>query len=138
MALQRILRGGYTAIGAVASGSTGNWLHSQIPDNDIAVDLAQAAVGATLSIGVAGFTGPGEMMDENGVLSEAIEFAGYGIQAAGWDELFTDLELGLTTGGAQFGSDRVVDVRSRASRVRTSGQTGTDSSNPSKFQADIG
>lgn len=131
MAKQRLLRGGYTAVGSVASGATGNFLSERI-DDERAVDIAQVAVGGAVSIGAAGFTGPGEMLDEDSFLSEAVEFAGYGIQASGWDELFEDMDLSLSASGGQEASQRVVDVSTDGGQdtERTDGRA--------PFRADVG
>lgn len=136
LAKQRALRGLYTGVGAVLSGATGNFLSERI-DSEVGVDVAQIVVGNVASIGVGGVSGPGQMLDESGFVSEAIEFAGYGIQGAGWDELAEDMDLGLDVGGSQ--SERVVDVTSEARAQTDGGSSATpDEAQADTFLADVG
>lgn len=131
--MQRGLRGLYAGAGAVASGATGNFLSNRI-DNEVGVDVAQILVGSTVSIGVGGISGPGEMLDEDGFVSETVEFVGYGVTASGWDELFEDLDLGVSVGGGQT---RVVDVTTDGGgRGREEEERGQSASET--FAADVG
>lgn len=107
---QRLLRGAYTGVGAVVSGSIGNVLSNQI-NNEMAVAVGEIAVGAGVSVGA------DEVFSEReSIPNEFLEFAGYGVQAVGWDELAESANLGAMTDTTQTGAE-VINVRSNASQA---------------------
>lgn len=114
MAFQRILRGAYVGGGSVLSGSVANEVASRT-DSQAMTGVGTALIGATISVGEAAFEGPGEPLDPDGFLAEAIEFGGYGVQGAGWDEFFESMNL---AGGGQSGAE-VIEVNANADRRGT-------------------
>jgi len=110
----KLKRGAFTGAGAVVSGGIGNFLSGQL-DSNRAVAAGEVAAGAALSVG-ADYAFP----ERNSITNEAMEFAGYGVQAVGWDEMAESMDLGL---GQQTGAN-VVSVRSRAQD--SASQTGAD------------
>lgn len=115
---KKVLRGVYTGIGAVATGAVGNFLASEIDGSDIVVAGGEVAIGAAVSVGAEEVSGFNSSIPE-----EPLEFAGYGMQAVGWDEMAEALDIGIGGGSSQ---SRVVDVREATSETETTAsQTAT-------------
>lgn len=99
---ERVLRGLYAGVGGVLSGAVGNFVSGQFPNTNMAVAAANIGVGAGASIGA-------DMVfqDVDSVPNDLIEYAGYGMQAQGWDEVASSFNIGFDNAGDQ----QVVDVR---------------------------
>jgi len=125
----KLKRGAYTGAGAVVSGGIGNFLGDQL-DSQRAVAAGEVAAGAAISVG-ADYAFP----DRQSMTNEAMEFAGYGVQAVGWDELAESMNLGM---GTQTGAN-VVSVRSRAQDSATqTGQQASPSAAEDEFSVELG
>jgi hypothetical protein len=109
---ERLLRGAYAGAGAFAAGLVEGQIESNLPVGDLGTAAGQAALGLGMSVGV-------DMVFDNpqAMPNDAIEYAGYGMQAAG----FANIARGVQT-GAYGGSDTV-----HVSATRQSGQQATTS-----------
>lgn len=126
---QRVLRGLYAGAGAVASGAVGNFLANQL-NSDAQVGVGTVAAGAALSVGVDEvFSSP------NSFPNDALEYAGYGMQAVGWDQVAEAMDISI--GGAA--QSRTVNLRSNPNTgVSISrSQNGTSGRPTEEFQADV-
>lgn len=115
---QKLIRGLFTGAGAVASGAVGNYLAGQT-DKDLYVGAGEVAVGAAVSVGAEQYLG-----QQGATVSEAAEFAGYGMQAVGWDEIAESLNFQM--GGATQTGARVIDVTANADRGSEQNNSGPD------------
>lgn len=106
--MDRVLKGAYTGVGAILSGSIGNLLEQQT-DNGMAIGAGEVVLGGALSIGV------DQVFDNPESLpNDAIEHIGYGIQSVGWDEIVESTAFGQSQ---QTGAE-VINVRSNATKQR--------------------
>lgn len=107
----KLLRGAYVGAGSFASSFAGNIMSRHLPFGDMGVSGGKVALGVGVSIGAEEVIG-----ETDSIPNEAAEFAGYGIQGAGFAELANTLQTGANTG-------RTVSVQSR--------KTGSDTSSDS-------
>lgn len=108
---RRALRGIYTGAGAASSGALSNIIQDNITDSRPVVSGAHVALGNAISIGV------DRALDQGSMAHEAVEYAGYGVQAVGWDLAAEEL-------GARFGSQtsaHVIDVNANAGSTSQQG-----------------
>lgn len=104
---ERLLKGAYVGVGSFASSFVGQAIEDNTPLGDIETAVAQAALGAGMSVGV------DEVFDDpSSMPNDAVEFAGYGLQGAAWSQVAEDLMAGGSQSG--FTADRVVEVNASA------------------------
>lgn len=79
---ERLVRGAYVGVGSFASQFTATILEDTLPVGDVGSSVAQVGTGLALSVGV------DEVFDNpQSAPNDLVEFAGYGIQGAGFADL---------------------------------------------------
>lgn len=115
---ERLMRGAFVGLGSFTSSFAGSFIEEYAPGGDLATGAGQVAIGLGVSVGV------DEVLDSrNSLPNEAVEFAGYGIQGAGWANLGESIQTGAQTG-------RVVSV----SEGGSNGSSNSNNSQASETQ----
>lgn len=122
----KLLRGAYVGAGSFASSFAGNLMSEHLPISDMGVSAGKVALGVGVSIGAEEVIG-----DDDSIPNEAAEFAGYGVQGAGFAELANTLQTGADTGST-------VSVRSKRTGQDTSSSSSDEqsSSQPAQYRLD--
>lgn len=125
---ERLLRGAYVGAGSFASNFTATFIEENIGLGDMGTSIAQVGTGLTLSVGVDEVFGSPDSMP-----NDVVEFAGYGIQGAGWADLADSVQTGRnlsgntvsvqSAGGRQTAQNvRVVDTEEQETNEGTTTQ----------------
>lgn len=108
---QRLMRGLFVGIGAFGSSFVGSFVEGQLGTGDVGTSAAQVAVGLGVSVGSDEVFG-----NTDALPNDFMEFAGYGVQGAGWSNLGTAVQTGANTGASTV----------RVSSGSSGGQTGQE------------
>jgi len=120
---ERVLRGAYVGAGSFVAGTAEGMIEERFDTGDIGTSLGQVAIGLGGSIAVdTVFDNP------DSIPNDMVEYAGYGIQGAG----FANLGRAIQTGG-HAGSNVV-----RVERESGMDQTGAEPEQEQDFMADVG
>lgn len=130
---ERLLKGAYVGVGSFASNFTASFIEDNLPVGDMGTSAVQVGTGLALSVGV-------DEVFENprSAPNDLVEFAGYGIQGAGFADLADSIQAG---NGSETGQMVSVERRSPSQqagqRVRTVTQEDTETESPADFAADV-
>ena len=129
--MEKLIRGAAVGAGSFASGFVGEQIN-EFSDGlgDVTLGLAKVGIGVGVSVVAADDNLLIDLEANQGsIQSEAAEFAGYGMQGAGWSEVGRSLDIGFGGDrGRPASSKRTVRRKSRRKRkVRTDG-SGSSSS----------
>lgn len=90
---ERLLKGAYVGVGSFVSSYTATTIEEQLGLGDIGASAGQVVTGLGISVGV------DEVFDDpNSMPNDAVEYAGYGIQGAGFSNLAESIRAGSNTG----------------------------------------
>lgn len=94
----RVLRGLYTGAGVVVSDNVDDFISSQAGMSDTVTSVAAAGIGLGISVFADEAT---DMvgMRRNGPVNDMMEFAGYGIQGAAFNNLFESFTVNTSSVG---------------------------------------
>jgi len=109
---ERLIRGGMVGAGAFSSGFIGGALENQLGVGDLGASVGQVGVGLGVSLGADYVFDPRQEQ----MLNDAIEFAGYGIEGAGFANLGSAITEQVQTGAGAATGAKVVEISADAGR----------------------
>jgi len=117
------MRGVYVGVGSFAASTAEGLIEENLGTGDVATSLAQAGLGLGLSVGAdTVFSSPSSLPND------AVEFAGYGMQGAGFSNLGRSFQTGQSLG-------QTVRVTTEGSSGNSSG--GSDRAQAGQFSLDV-
>jgi hypothetical protein len=120
---ERLMRGVYVGVGSFAASTAEGLIEENLGTGDVATSLAQAGLGLGLSVGAdTVFSSPSSLPND------AVEFAGYGMQGAGFSNLGRSFQTGQSLG-------QTVRVTTEGSSGNSSG--GSDRAQAGQFSLDV-
>jgi len=120
--MEKLKRGAFVGVGSFAAGYVGSQIADRTELSEIQVSGAKVALGA----GVSYVSTDDDYLDVSGTAQDVGEFAGYGMQGAGWSEIGSNFNADLGGGGrGRRASNRGRSRRTAKRTVKTDGGTGS-------------
>lgn len=108
--IERLKRGGLAGVGAFAAGLAKGELQERTDLGEYGLGGAQVVGGVALSTGADAIT---DRTDS--IPNDALEFGGYGMQAAGFADIGSEIANSTQTGARPTSGNDVVEIRADAS-----------------------
>lgn len=118
---EKLKKGAFVGAGSFAAGYVG----SQIADRTSLTGLQVSGAKVALGAGASYVAADDDILEISGMARQAGEFAGYGMQGAGWSELGENFNAGLGGGRGRRASKRASSRRVETRTVQTDGGTGS-------------
>ena len=121
---EKLKKGAFVGVGSFASSYVG----SQIADRTGLTELQISGAKVALGAGAAYVSADDDILEVSGMVRQAGEFAGYGMQGAGWAEIGQNFNAGVGGGRGRRASKRASSRRVETRTVQTDGGSGSGNS----------
>lgn len=129
---ERLLKGAYVGVGSFGSNFLASFVEERSDVSDIGTSLAQVGTGLSASVAV------DQVFDNpESIPNDLVEYAGYGVQGAGWADL-ADYAIEMDRQGGQMVTvDRRATSRQPGQRVTQATRDRSNEQPAGGFAADI-